>query len=99
MQNRSNYLKIYFKKYEVLRHAEDEWRVVHKFEMVPNDGDKRNTNMFQINFVDQIMVDWIDVCCKTSMYDFVSYDKVIHGSLNYIYTIGMSNCFSTLYKL
>ena len=44
MQNRSNYPKKYFKNYEVLRHAEDEWRLVHKFEVVPNDGDKRNTN-------------------------------------------------------
>lgn len=73
MQNRSNYPKKYFKNYEVLRHAEDEWRLVHKFEVVPNDGDKRNTNnLLQIKFVDQTMVDWIHVCCKTSMFDFVS---------------------------
>ncbi|KAF2531136.1 hypothetical protein F2Q70_00029467 [Brassica cretica] len=35
------------------------------------------------------MVDWIDVCCKTSMYDFAYYDKVIHGSLNSIITIDL----------
>lgn len=95
MQNRGNYPKKKFKKYEVLRNAEDERRVVHKFEVLPNDYTRNTNNMFQIKLVDQTMVDWIDVCCKKSMYDFAYYDKVIHGSFNSIITIGMSNYFST----